>query len=541
MKRKSFAKLFTAAALSLSLLGGCIGNDNHESRGSIGDKEVEEEPTKAPTPAPEEEVTPTQAPTPTPEEEPEAEKPDYRLLQLYSYQGANFVRDPDLDEPCASGYATHIELMDDDMPQLKKAIEDYSTEKEKLLTDEGINDLAQIYWDNKDSGFVLPVYEKYRTDVVRADTVVTSLLTYYEDFMGGAHGVYSFNPVNFDSLTGKELHLEDVMDADMIADLPDILETKLLASYDSELFFNADTLSETIEESIYMNGDLNFSIGYEGLTFYFQIYELAPYVAGHQEVFLRYDEYPGLVKDEYKECSFNYCINTSVCSYLPHSADEETLYAYLMDKDDYGMYNSLNIEYKGISYKETLTAYEADFWVASIGGVNYLLVDLTHEDDYETLNIYLIDEDNHRIERKSEFFGGFYGYIPADPLSFCIFEVGDVMSTYLVYKDYYIARDGEAVSTDDDYLISFWGRDGSLTLKKDITAQVRDDYDSASYEETLKKGEKLYFYSTDKKQWVDFKLDDGRFVHLSLDKTEWPQTIDGEDIEDIFDGVMFAG
>ena len=36
-------------------------------------------------------------------------------------------------------------------------------------------------------------------------------------------------------------------------------------------------------------------------------------------------------------------------------------------------------------------------------------------------------------------------------------------------------------------------------------------------------------------------LKDGRMVRLTLDSRDWPRTINGKDIGDIFDGVVFAG
>ena len=57
--------------------------------------------------------------------------------------------------------------------------------------------------------FYYTSYEDYDVNVVRADTVVTSLLSYDESYSGGVHGSYYYIPVNFDSLTGEELHIHD--------------------------------------------------------------------------------------------------------------------------------------------------------------------------------------------------------------------------------------------------------------------------------------------------------------------------------------------
>ena len=316
MKRNTIVRLLGAAVLSASLLAGCdSGNDSN--RGKIEQEEEEEaKPTKAPQ-EPEPVAEPTEEPTPT--EAPVAKDIDYRLLELSTDAVSNYYYED--DQPLVTAKATHIELLDDDLPELKQAIDKFSSEREAYVTGESFDQTVEMMLGMKEEmtngeagegmapSFYYTSYEDYDVNVVRADTVVTSLLSYDESYSGGVHGSYYYIPVNFDSLTGEELHIHDVVSDSMINELPGILEEKLLEKYDAEMFFQADTLAETIEESISMNGDLNFSIGYEGLTFYFQIYELAPYVSGHQTVFLSYADYPGLADEKYTECSNNFIIN----------------------------------------------------------------------------------------------------------------------------------------------------------------------------------------------------------------------------------------
>ena len=255
-------------------------------------------------------------------------------------------------------------------------------------------------------------------------------------------------------------------------------------------------------------------------------------------MFLRYDDYFGLVKEEYRDCSFNYFINRDVAGgVLPHTDD--LFGAYVTDLSEDGLYQKLVISLNDNEYTEKIGAYDADFYIGTIGGENYLFVDMLHENDYESLNVYYMNSNTGKVELAAkDIDGGFYGTIPSDPLEFRIYTRGDVLSTYDTYKYYYISRTGEPVSSENYYFVD---TDMTLTTKVDIEAEVRDSFDGTGSMETVKKGEKLHFYASDNETWVDFKLNDGRFVRIILDKAGWPQTIDGVDAVDIFDGIMHAG
>lgn len=547
MKNKTVFKTVAAVMMSLSLLTGCEGSEGQKSRGSIGDTAEEEEvtPTEAPKPT-QAEATPTEAPTPTPV--PEAVAPDYRQLELSSYQMSNSYYDEDLEATIASVSVTHMELLDDDLPKLKKSIDDYIADNERSLNGsdfdgfvEEAKGCAEVW------GGPVELYANYYTRVARADTVVTSLITDYDDFHGGAHGLYYTFPVNFDSVTGKELNINDVINPDWIDVFPQILEEKLLEEYDPGQFFNPDSLAADIEEAYHMTGDYDFSLGYEGMTVYFQIYALAPYASGSQAVFLRYEDYPELVNEKYTDCSYNYFIDQEAVGIsMPNYAVKAETYGYLTDKGDDWMFKNLVIYLDKIQYKEEVYAYDAEFYFACIGSETYMFVNLHHEDDYQNINVYYIDTYNRKIEKKCEFDGGFYNSIPSDPMNFRIYQRTDMFSTYSIYKYYYIGRDGEPVTTDDYFLADVDPQYLYLTAKEDISVDIREKQDNTAveyieYHDTVKKGQKLYFYATDNEQWAEFILDDGRIARITLDKPGWPMTINGVDIEELFDGIMFAG
>jgi hypothetical protein len=59
---------------------------------------------------------------------------------------------------------------------------------------------------------------------------------------------------------------------------------------------------------------------------------------------------------------------------------------------------------------------------------------------------------------------------------------------------------------------------------------------------TIPAGTQLRMLRTDAESIVDLELvDNGRIARVEVNKESWPQTIDGIDIEEIFDGIMFVG
>ena len=536
MKKRYVLKMFSAAALSLSLLAGCTNGDS-ANRGSIGDREEDPTPTEEAAPV---ETDPTPTPEPDIEPEPVAEDPEYRQLEFTSYTIGNNYYDKDLEMNLVSMKADIIELLDDDHPQLSAAINEYNDRQREDIEGEPFETLKENAEEMISSGFGgMELYDNRNIYIERADSVVTSIINSYDNYTGGAHGMYGVNPAVYDSLSGDILNIDDVLEGDKILELPGILAEKLLDEYDKEIFNDPEDLASTISQIYMDNGDLQFSLGYEGLSVYFNVYTLGPYASGMQIVTLKYEDYPGLVKEKYTECASDYFISSyALTGTLPHS--DKSFYAGAASDDDYSM--SLYYELDGATYTDKFYGYDADIWIATIGHINYMYVDVLHENDYESLRIYSLDENNPGFV--AEFDGGFYNRVPADPFEFRIYERGDLMSTYDMYKYYYIGRNGEPVSSDPFYIIDM-GEYSQFYLnpKKDMAVSVRENEDSSTYtEKTIKPSDKMYFYATDNKSWVEFKLDDGGIVRFELDQPiDYPQSIDGVDINELFDRIMFAG
>lgn len=125
-----------------------------------------------------------------------------------------------------------------------------------------------------------------------------SILVYQIDtyeYTGGAHGMYSSNFINFDLTTGKQLHLADIFKADYKKELTRLLVAQLeknnKVTSESELedigYFITEPLAPTE----------NFHIDKEGISFFYNVYEIAPYAMGTTVLKLTYPALQSLLKE----------------------------------------------------------------------------------------------------------------------------------------------------------------------------------------------------------------------------------------------------
>ncbi|KAA6331960.1 hypothetical protein EZS27_019491 [termite gut metagenome] len=118
-----------------------------------------------------------------------------------------------------------------------------------------------------------------------------NLLVYRVDkdnYNGGAHGIYLTYFLNMGLTKKSPLSLNDIFKGDSYKELlTDLLWNQLMAD-------NQVTTREELEEMGYgTTGDLvpseNFYLNKEGITFYYNVYEFAPYVMGPLEIRLPYE------------------------------------------------------------------------------------------------------------------------------------------------------------------------------------------------------------------------------------------------------------
>ncbi len=442
-----------------------------------------------------------------------------------------------------SGKYTQLELKTEGYDKLAQVLDSYSqdrkTEVEKNLSD--CEDMLGT--DDSEDEYMSSIFYESTSNVMRADSNVVSILENVYSYSGGAHPSTLYISCTYDSNTGEELKLGDIVNDKSV--LPEIIEKELKKKYPEETFLEPDSLkddittimdqegqmSEYAEEGDEPQRGLTFTLGSNGLTFYFSNYEIAPYAAGVQEVTLTFDEYPEIVKDEYKAHSENYIIKFDDAVKLENG---EELKVDVQTENDYdGKYTISVGDNKG---QFEIYGFSNDKYLVHNEGKDFLYIQTVEENDWRHINIFSLDGTPSKVLESNLYFA--FDYCPSDPANIRLSSHYDLLSTYEGSRKYHINAAGIPLA-DSDYDLIDSGIE--LTLKKDLKAEVRKSADDAQGEtETVAAGTKLSFYATNG-VYVDLVTEDGRYVRVTPSTESYPHTVNGENEEDIFDGIVYAG
>lgn len=211
------------------------------------------------------------------------------------------------------------------------------------------------------------------THIRRADDVVLSILydSYYYNGMNS--GSRSFWGGNYDTETGKELHLPDVVtDIDEFAK---VVEAELFSTAGADVF-NSDTIIEDYFKEYGADGT-HWTLEYNGVTVYFDEGEIAGSGFGAINLTIEFAEYPELFKEEYTNVPEAYIVGlpmkSTFCADLDGdgSGDEITLADSYDGEFDWNV--TLYVYVSEVYYAESFWAYGCEpYYVKTADGKNYL-------------------------------------------------------------------------------------------------------------------------------------------------------------------------
>lgn len=144
---------------------------------------------------------------------------------------------------------------------------------------------AQDEKDKENGASIGAWYSYYKTLKSHVQFYRKNLLVYniyYDEYTGGAHGIYMTTFLNMDLTTMRPLRLDDLFVEEYKEPLTDLIWNQLMAD-------NKVTTHEALEELGYgSTGEIapteNFYLSPEGITFYYNVYEITPYAMGTVEV-----------------------------------------------------------------------------------------------------------------------------------------------------------------------------------------------------------------------------------------------------------------
>ena len=422
------------------------------------------------------------------------------------------------------------------------------------MKDENIADIRERY--SESPTMPLPYSDNNSMSIRRVDSDILSYKTDVYTFAGGVHGWYGSGGVNYDVKTGKELKLFDVI-KDREA-LITCVQDKLRALYPDLVANETGMIDMVVEDLSESNIDnISWCIDPEGITLFFNPYELGSYAAGMQVIPIAFSENPELFKDSIHKQEGSWAISGNSAyldtdgngEYENISIEED----YEYESDNYSYIKGINVVVNGNKHPIELFSYENSYtWITS-GGNYFLYVTTLVENDWKGINVYKINGDEFKEV------GDTSGYISSSKLEYEYDESGfsSQMKGCMYNPDrFYLATRMNILSTYSGVRLTRVGEDGmpkpieewfvsfaeyELTSKIPLELEEVDEAGNVIATNKLEEGTPFNIYRTDGEKYVDLMTYKGSIYRVYIDASGWPQKINGQDIEKVFDGTMFAG
>ena len=171
----------------------------------------------------------------------------------------------------------------------EKTSEYAENDLESMSTVSGMEDLGTY-------SYYYSSFQSY--NVMRADSQVISLRSYNNDYTGGIHGDYAYYGTTFDTMTGEELKIQDI-----VADMPSFrhqatkdIDKYLQENYSDGLF---EDYQDTVEQIWEGEDGFNWYLNESGIMVIFNPYVVGPYAMGAVTVPLPYSSYASYLNPDY--------------------------------------------------------------------------------------------------------------------------------------------------------------------------------------------------------------------------------------------------
>lgn len=545
MRKRLVSTALICGILSVSMLNGCGKKAADATAGTAAIQEnssAEETTTQAEESSAEE----TKA-----EEEGQVNQDSAAIVPVtvdYSYDG-----DWKDQKTLFSSKVAQITLMDDSHEKLQdalKALNQSALDDQKSVIDENKEYAEQEYASNPDM-----VEYTFDRDILvaRSDETVLSMAVMEGSYLGGAHPFGMTTGRTYDTQTGKELSLKDVVsDYDGIYEY---VKKQLEENYDQSMFFEdyQDTLQKMFYDESGDYGTVQWTISQTGLSIYFNQYDLASYVAGSQQVDISFKDQSQLFQSKYvveKESYSKVIRENSSCFADVNGDGKEEEISYSVARDEYGFGGAITVSCDGQTFdtaevdKDASDAYGAYGAYSSEGyvlhtsnGRTYLYLQHLDDNDYRYVNVF-------RLDCGMPSYVGYEGMAwyntqILDPDSFILYTRLDVLGTYYGMKRYHVDEAGLPASDDETYVIN---ESSMIRSTRDLAVTILEENGSET-EATVPSGTGYTIFRTDGASYADAHLNDGRDCRIQIKEGSrgWGWDIDGVSEEECFEWLPYAG
>lgn len=446
-----------------------------------------------------------------------------------------------------------IKLLDDDHKKLQdvlKALNQSALDDQKSVIDENKEYAEQEYASNPDM-----VEYTFDRDILvaRSDETVLSMAVMESSYLGGTHSFCATIGRTYDTQTGKELSLKDVVsDYDGIYEY---VKTQLEENYDQSMFFEdyQDTLQKMFYDESGDYGTVQWTISQTGLSIYFNQYDLAPYAAGSQQVDISFKAQPQLFQSRYvveKESYIKVIRENKSCFADVDGDGKEEEISYSVAHNEYGFGGAITVTCDGQTFdttevdKDASDAYGAYGAYSSEGyvlhtsdGRTYLYLQHLDDNDYRYVNVFRLDQGMPSYVGYEGM--AWYNAQILDPDSFMLYTRLDVLGTYYGMKRYHVDEAGLPASDDEAYVIN---ESSMLRSTRDLAVTILEKNGSET-EATVPSGTGYTIFRTDGASYADAHLNDGRDCRIQIKEGSrgWGWDIDGVSEEECFEWFPYVG
>ncbi|MGL5713655.1 MAG: DUF3298 and DUF4163 domain-containing protein, partial [Paraclostridium sp.] len=156
-----------------------------------------------------------------------------------------------------------------------------------------IEEEAKRYYKGAPKEEIRPYIYNVNFEVKKnSDNMLSIVVTYYQD-SGGAHGFYENESYNFYTEDGNNLTLDELF----------IKDKNYKMVIDNNIIQQVKNMSKEEDYKIYdfrgIKDNQKFYIQDDNIVIYFDLYEIAPYVAGIPEFFINISDISHIVKEKY--------------------------------------------------------------------------------------------------------------------------------------------------------------------------------------------------------------------------------------------------
>ncbi len=490
----------------------------------------------------------------------------------------------------------------DKYPDLQAALEVYGDElsQEMETSLEELIEYGQEKARNliEEEGNYINVTDQISADLMRADTKVVSFL--YEEYReaGGPHPSRTYWGRNYETETGEQVNLRDLV-TDTKAFL-EVVRAQLESEYSEvmEGFYDLDASFDAIEENLEAGDsdegqqggtNLNWLLGYEGITVIFNAEDLGPYAIGAQFVTIYYDEHPELFHTEYTTVPTGYIVPVKDALTMSVDLDgdgtreplsiegiesEEAEYAVWYDWEISSGANSITISNYDFSKDAFLIRANAQYYLylfgyaeGDMGTLNVIDLKDWQYDPEQTMYCELgrclggnADFPDEKVTQYSTTRSGI-----VDPESFIISDRMEMLGTYTGMKTYHVDESGYP-ATDDDFYEAYTNM--AMKTLREVPCEYVDLEGNVIGEGSIQGGAYAVVLRTDNASWLDVVvIPESRienrgtedypyyvitdhpeleeytdFLRIRTQDTDgYFRAIDGAEEGEVFEGIMYAG